>query len=322
MTLIRFPYRHKNNKFKYYSTNYLRQFIPDSYFRRKLPAILNRIEKFDRKYIDERVDYYNKLSAETGLGDQSIALKDFLLKDHLKTYYFDLYEYSRYFDRNLKINPLFGDITYVPGVPSLTKSRPITPENGNSVIMKLNKVRHFMFVQKDKRDFSAKKNMLVSRGKVFPSHNHRIRFLEMYHGHPLCDAGMINRNELPAEWVVEKMSIEEQLEYKFILCLEGNDVASNLKWVMSSNSLAVMPRPKYETWFMEGTLVPGVHFVAIADDYSDLEEKLDYYIKHPGEAQNILHHAHEFVAQFLNKEREDLISLLVLKKYFEKTGQL
>jgi len=72
------------------------------------------------------------------------------------------------------------------------------------------------------------------------------------------------------------MTIDEQLEYKFILSLEGNDVATNLKWIMSSNSLAFMPRPKYETWFMEGNLVPNHHYILIKDDYSDLEERLKY----------------------------------------------
>ena len=42
---------------------------------------------------------------------------------------------------------------------------------------------------------------------------------------------------------------------------------------MSSNSVAVMPRPKYESWFMEGRLQPGVHYIEIKDDYSDLEPK-------------------------------------------------
>jgi spore maturation protein CgeB len=83
-----------------------------------------------------------------------------------------------------------------------------------------------------------------------------------------------------------------------------------------------MPRPKYETWFMEGTLIPDHHYVCIKDDYSDLEEKLNYYIEHPDEAQRIIDNAHEFVAQFRNKRREKIISLLVLDKYFRKTGQL
>ncbi len=86
---------------------------------------------------------------------------------------------------------------------------------------------------------------------------------------------------------------------------------------MSSNSIAVMPRPKYETWFMEGTLIPDYHYICIKDDYSDLDEKLKYYIKHPEKAQNIIFHANQYVDQFKNKKQEKLISLLVLKKYFE-----
>ena len=119
-----------------------------------------------------------------------------------------------------------------------------------------------------------------------------------------------------------KISLWEHLKYKFVMTLEGNDVASNLKWVMSSNSLAVMPRPKYETWFMEGTLVPGYHYVEIRDDFSDLPEKMAYYAAHPEEAERIAAHAHEYIAQFRNKRRERIISLLVLEKYFRMTGQL
>ena len=69
------------------------------------------------------------------------------------------------------------------------------------------------------------------------------------------------------------------------MALEGNDVASNLKWVMSSNSIAVMPRPTCETWFMEGKLIPNYHYIEIKPDYSDLPEKLQYYIDHPEEAK-------------------------------------
>ena len=39
------------------------------------------------------------------------------------------------------------------------------------------------------------------------------------------------------------MPISEQLCYKFIFCIEGADTATNIKWVMSSNSLCVMPKP-------------------------------------------------------------------------------
>ena len=80
-----------------------------------------------------------------------------------------------------------------------------------------------------------------------------------------------------------------------------------------------MPRPKYETWFMEGRLIPNYHYIQIKDDYSDLEERLTYYINHPDEAAAIIEHAHEWVDQFRDSGRETIISLLVLDKYFRCT---
>ncbi|MBR3727278.1 MAG: lipopolysaccharide biosynthesis protein, partial [Prevotella sp.] len=122
------------------------------------------------------------------------------------------------------------------------------------------------------------------------------------------------------EWQKGKLTIGEHLDYKFIMSLEGNDVASNLKWVMSSNSIAVTPRLTQETWFMEGTLKPNYHYIEVKDDFSDLEERLNYYIEHPDEAEAIIYHAHEYVELFRDRKREKLVSLLVLKKYFDITN--
>ena len=68
-------------------------------------------------------------------------------------------------------------------------------------------------------------------------------------------------------------------------------------------------------------LIPNYHFIEVKDDFSDLEERLAYYIAHPDEAEAIIRHAHEYVDQFRDKQREKLISLLVLDKYFRMTGQ-
>ena len=138
----------------------------------------------------------------------------------------------------------------------------------------------------------------------------------------MCDLGDVSKNTTdPKEWQTEKKTIQEHLDYKFILALEGNDVASNLKWVMSSNSIAVMPQPTCETWFMEGTLIPNYHYIEIKRDFSDLESRLQYYIEHIDEAQEIIKHANEYVSQFKDRKRENLISLLVLEKYFKETEQ-
>lgn len=217
----------------------------------------------------------------------------------------------------LRAHFLPGDITYVPNEPALVKSRPLTELNENAVLLKLNKVRHFIFIR-DTKPFHQKKNMLVGRAVVKVPH--RIRFYEQYFNHPLCNLGQINRGR-NEQWIKPKLSIKEHLDYKFILCLEGYDVATNLKWVMSSGSLAVMPEPTYETWFMEGRLIPGYHYVRINSDYSDLESQLTYYITHSDEALSIIQNANEWVKQFTDKKTEHLISLMVLEKYFNLTDQ-
>lgn len=313
----RMSFKHKNNKIVYYARNYFRQIIPASVFQKRLKSILNTENNFDVNYINSRVNYYNQLENILSPSPEAIKISGLGLKKK-STYYFDTYEYLRYFSPDLKVDCLWGDNTIIPDYPALTKSRPISKHNQNDVLLKLDKIRHFTFVN-DTKPFSEKKNRLVGRAKAHQPH--RQRFLEMYINHPMCNIGQVNRNMNP-QFIRERLTITEHLDYKFILCLEGNDVASNLKWVMSSNSLAVMPLPVYETWFMEATLIPNHHFVLIKDDYSDLEERLNYYIDNPLEAQQIIENAHAYINQFKDKKQEDLISLLVLQKYFEKTGQL
>jgi hypothetical protein len=318
MELKRVSYKHKNNKAAYYLINYIRQIIPSSYYQKKLAQKLNSKEQLSG--IQKRVDYYNKLSNTKSL-KKPAQLSDIKTVPGSKVYFFDLYQYSRYFNQKLKGLFLFGDIVEVPSQPTFVKSRPINEDNSNAVLLKWNKLRHFMFIKKEQKTFLEKKNMLVSRGKVHKSQPHRIKFIEKYFKHPMCNIGRVNTNDLNPFWKVPRLSIDQQLNYKFILCLEGNDVASNLKWVMSSQSIAVMPKPKYETWFMEGLLVADVHYIVIKDDYSDLEQRLNYYIKNQDKALQVIENANAYVQQFKDKENEAIISLLTLKKYFEKTNQ-
>lgn len=117
------------------------------------------------------------------------------------------------------------------------------------------------------------------------------------------------------------MSVDEQLNYQFVVSVEGVDVATNLKWIMASNSLCLMRRPRFETWFMEGTLVPGYHYVQLRDDHSDLLENVEYYRQHPNEAEAIIANANRYVAQFMDSKREELIALLVVEKYLQLSDQ-
>ena len=312
--------KHRNNKQKYYLLNYLSLILPDFLFRNRLRKILNSLKNYEILYIKDRVNYYNKLKNYQELPAETNQLKEFKIKNFHRTYFFDTNQYTRFYDKKLKLNMLFGDIVHVPQLPSIVKSRPINNNNQNSILLKLNKIRHFTFTN-DKNKFENKKNKLIGRSAISIKHKKRIEFFKIYFNHPLCNLGAINKNTPYPKWLKNKISIEDHLKYKFIMCVEGVDVATNLKWVMSSKSIAVMPKPKIESWFMENRLIPDYHYIEIKEDYSNLETKLNHFIKNTKKCNEIIKNANEYVLQFKNKKRENLISLLVLEKYFHFTNQ-
>lgn len=303
----------KQNKLFYYIKAFFLRILPKGNYSKKIKSLEGKLNSEQKSRAQERVDYYCKINKKFSLNNSEKTLKNLLEPKTPKAYYFDAYEYARFFDENLPIDFVFGDVIHIPEVPSIVKSRPISENNQNSVLLNLDKARHFVFIKNDK-DFLSKKDILIGRG--FVSQPHRIDFYEKYFHNPLCDLGQINQVGGNPDWIKPKISIEKHLDYKFILSLEGNDVATNLKWIMSSNSIAVMPKPKYETWFMEGKLVGGKHFIEIKPDFSDLEEQLNFYIANPEKCMEIIKNAHIFCEQFFDKNMEDYCGLKVLEKYF------
>lgn len=302
----------KNQKLFYYLSNIYYFFAPSFIYKYKKNRILKDIKQIgDIEYIEKRVNYYNKKSSKYALTSDFVSINKFL-KEKKKTYFFDLFQVLSLFDYKNKIAYLFGDIVKIPPVPTLLKSRPIAGENENSVLLKLDLVRHFIFVN-DQLEFQDKKDLLVWRGKVHQEH--RRMLMKNFIDNDLLDIGETNTKEITEHWQKPTMSLKEQLQYKFLLSIEGYDVASNLKWAMSSNSLVLMTKPKYETWFMEGMLVENFHYVLLEDDYSDIEEKIQYYINNPDQALKIIANAHAYIEQFKKADQEDLIAYLVVDKY-------
>lgn len=321
----------KPPKLVYFLANFSRLTIPVFFYRGRLKKMLSQLQNHpEKEYISERVNYYNKLSEKKALPNDSIrdrypshfiylgTLKDYKMAFFHTVYFFDSKLFTRWFNPNLRWGYIPGDVYFTPEFPSIVKSRLLAQDNHNSIVMKLDKFRHFIYVN-DPVPFAKKKDMAIFRGKIRASRDRR-RFLELFFNHPMFDCGVVGWDD-PDEWKTPKKTIRGHLDYKFIMTLEGNDVASNLKWAMSSNSIAVMPKPTCETWFMEGKLIPDYHYIGVKANFSDMEEKLKYYIDNPEKAEQIIDNAHKYVAQFRNSKRENLISLLVANKYFEMTMQ-
>lgn len=48
----------------------------------------------------------------------------------------------------------------------------------------------------------------------------------------------------PERFLKPSLSIRQQLGYRYLVSVEGNDVASGLKWMLASNSTVLMPPPQ------------------------------------------------------------------------------
>lgn len=95
-----------------------------------------------------------------------------------KAYFFDAREYTRWFSPDLRWQYCPGDVYFTPDSPTIVKSRLLAGDNQNSVILKLDALRHFMFVN-DKRSFTTKKDCAIFRGKIRDSRI-RTQFIKMY----------------------------------------------------------------------------------------------------------------------------------------------
>ncbi|UYP47988.1 hypothetical protein NEF87_004273 [Candidatus Lokiarchaeum ossiferum] len=111
------------------------------------------------------------------------------------------------------------------------------------------------------------------------------------------------------------MSIKEQLQYKYIISIEGNDVATNLKWGLYSNSLVLMPKPSVESWLMEGKLKPYVHYVPLNDKLDNLEEIYKWCVSNDKKCKKIASNATKYMEKFIDLEQENAILLKILKIY-------
>jgi hypothetical protein len=306
-------------QFSFYSRNILGRLIPPAVFRSRRDRLLVRAEELWTPELERRLRHCIRLTEPFRPDADAVAIRD-LESGGRTTYYFDLLNVLKYFDPHARFSCVFGDVTRVPPVPAFVKSRPIAGDNRNAVLLKLNRIRHFYRV-KDRLPFDQKNNQAVWRGKC---NRNEIRqgVVDRYVDHPLFNVGDSNKRAQGTPRYRGYMSIPEQLTYKFIISIEGNDVASNLKWILASQSLCLMPRPQYETWFCEGFLQPNVHYAEVKPDYSDLEERIEHFLAHPDEAKAIVAEANRHVEPFFNPVTEHLLSLRVAETYFRLSGQM
>jgi len=227
------------------------------------------------------------------------------------------------------------DISF--SLPIIAKSRPIN--NKNIALLNLNKRKHwtghYTFAKDDLLDTLSKKPICIWRGTTTgdwfdgSSENFRyVLFRKFFSNNSdLLDFGLSSvtsstRIRLSKEisdqmkkWVKGEMSTQDLLTYRYILSLEGNDISTSLKWILRSNSVPLLPTPKFDSWIMESTLIPYEHYIPVENDFSNLDSLIDQCNSNPRLVSHVADAGKAYIKNFENDEEERLISHDILK-YF------
>lgn len=222
------------------------------------------------------------------------------------------------------------------------------------LIWRLTSQRHYSMLPKiPKADVTAwkdKKNKALFRGDL-TGINHHVRQAQIKqlqntttacrlmdrcrlvydHAHsPLVDAQLVkpkpnSKRPIPdsignIQLYGAKMSFEEQLQYKAIIMLEGNDVSSGLKWALySETTVVLMTVPTKTSWAMEELLLPWIHYIPLNDALDNVEEQMEWIIQHDEEAKQIAYRGSLWIKDLFfhpkSVEEDERINDEILKRY-------
>jgi hypothetical protein len=98
----------------------------------------------------------------------------------------------------------------------------------------------------------------------------------------------VNKENVVAPDWIER---HEMLKYKYIIDMDGNTSTWDATaWKLNSNSVILKVESCWHQWFYKGYL-PWIHYVPVANDMSDLQEKYKWCEEHQEECQKIIENA-------------------------------
>ena len=136
----------------------------------------------------------------------------------------------------------------------------------------------------------------------------RCRLVYNLYSSSLVDAGLTRPLNV-SNLVLDKPSVgvTDMLKYKMLISIEGNDVATGLKWSLMSNSVVLMVPPFKSTFVLENLLEPWVHYVPLepALDRESVEERVRWVLDHEYEARAIAARARTFMEDLWLYQHEE-----------------
>jgi hypothetical protein len=119
--------------------------------------------------------------------------------------------------------------------------------------------------------------------------------------------------------VSERLPLQDILQFKAIVILEGNDVSSGLKWALHSASIVIMPRPTKTSWAMEELLEPWIHYIPCSNDLTDIEERMQWIVDNDLKARQIVVRSRMWIHDLLHHPSaaidDQLINEEIIRRY-------
>ncbi|KAJ9660867.1 hypothetical protein H2201_006759 [Coniosporium apollinis] len=142
-------------------------------------------------------------------------------------------------------------------------------------------------IAEGKRLFMEKDQRVVWRGAGL--NEQRKTLLEVSKGRAWADIESIVWDDDPDKRK-EMLPIHDHCRYMFVIHTEGRSYSGRLKYLLNCGSVVIIPEPLTWVEYFHHLLIPDgprQNYVSVKADFSDLEEKINYYLSHLDEAQRI-----------------------------------
>lgn len=149
-------------------------------------------------------------------------------------------------------------------------------------------------------EWNSRKSQVVWRGASSGCEWPSLRFktIQALDGHSFADVKFVtggwpeNDAQIPATLFGDRMSIEEQLQYKYMLSIDGNGSASNIEWIFASGSVPVFVIGHGVDFWFRSLLKDGVNCILASP--ADVVGRIAWLVEHDEEARRIALNAAEF----------------------------
>jgi len=171
----------------------------------------------------------------------------------------------------------------------------------------------FSKMDKERISFTSKTPMCVWRGYLGNGTVHNFFDPSDKHGLNQRDyfKKLHSENRFPkVNYEESTMSKEDQAKFKYILDIDGfSNTWDATVWKLYSGSVLLKLKSRWKQWYYDD-LHEWEHYVPVENDFSDLNDKIEWCIHNEDKCIQITENAKRFVLDKLNWERvrQDVIS--------------